>query len=87
MDPNSTYYTYLSIDRGLPGGPVVKKPPAIAEDARDTDSIPGPGRSPGEGNSYPLEYSGQETSIDCIVHGITKNRTRLSNFHFRSIYV
>ena len=31
--------------------------------------IPGWGRSPGEGNSYPLQYSGLENSMDCIVHG------------------
>ena len=39
-------------------------------------------RSPGEGNSYPLQYSGLENFIDSIVHGITKSWTRLSNFHF-----
>ena len=37
--------------------------------------IPGLGRSPGEGTSYPLQYSGLENSMDCIVHGITRNRT------------
>ena len=35
-------------------------------------SIPGLRRSPGEGNSYPLQYSGLENSMDCIVHGIAK---------------
>ena len=38
--------------------------------------------SPGEGNSYPLQYSGLENSIDCIVHGVTKGRTRTSDFPF-----
>ena len=52
----------------------------------DLGSVPGFGRSPGEGNGYPLHYSGLENSMDCIVHGITKNQTCLSNFHF-SIYV
>ena len=47
----------------------------------DLGLIPGLGRSPGEGNGYPLQYSGQENSMDCIVHGIAKSRTRLSNFH------
>ena len=42
---------------GLPGGTVVKNPPANAGDARDASSIPGLGRSPGEGNSNPLQYS------------------------------
>ena len=40
------------------------------------------GRSPGEGNGYPLQYSGLENSMDCIVHGVAKSQTRLSNFHF-----
>ena len=40
------------------------------------------GRSPGEGNGYPLQYSGLENSMDCIVHGVTKSPTRLSDFHF-----
>ena len=42
------------------------------------------GRSPGEGKGYPLQYSGLENSMDCIVHGVTKSRTRLSDFHFTS---
>ena len=37
--------------------PVVKNPPANAEDTRDMDSIPGLERSPGGGNGNPLEYS------------------------------
>ena len=45
-------------------------------------SIPGLGRSPGEGKVYPLQYPGMENFIDCIVHGVTKSRTQLSNFHF-----
>ena len=48
----------------------------------DLGSIPGLGRSPGEGKGYPLQYSGLENSMDCIVHGVTKNPTRLSDFHF-----
>ena len=36
----------------------------------------------GEGKGYPLQYSGLENSMDCIVHGIVKTRTRLSDFHF-----
>ena len=35
----------------------------------------GLGRSPGEGNSYPLQYSGLENSMDCIVRGVTKSWT------------
>ena len=36
-------------------------------------SIPGLGRSPGEGNSYPLQYSGLENSMDYVVHGAAKS--------------
>ena len=38
-------------------------------------SIPGLGRSPGKGKGYPLQYSGLENSMDCIVHEVTKSRT------------
>ena len=48
----------------------------------DLGSIPGLGRSPGEGNGYPLQYSGLENSTDCIVQGVSKNQTLLSDFHF-----
>ena len=41
----------------------------------DLVSIPWLGRSPGEGNGYPLQYSGLEDSMNCIVHGVTKSRT------------
>ena len=48
----------------------------------DLGSIPRLGRSPGEGKGYPLQYSGLENSMDCIVHGVAKSGTRLSDFHF-----
>ena len=48
----------------------------------DLSLIPALGRSPGEGNGYPLQYSGLENSIECIVHGVAKSQTRLSDFHF-----
>ena len=38
-------------------------------------SIPGLGRSPGEGRGYPLQYSGMENSMDYTVHGVAKSRT------------
>ena len=50
--------------------------------AGDTGLIPGSGRSPGEGKGYPLQFSGLENSKDCIVHGVIKSQTRLSEFHF-----
>ena len=49
--------------------------------ARDLGSIPGLGRSPGEGKGYPFQYSGLENSVDCTIHGVAKSRTQLSNFH------
>ena len=44
--------------------------------------IPGLGRSLGEGKDYPLQYSGLENSMDCIVHGVRKSQTGLNDFHF-----
>ena len=38
--------------------------------------------SPEEGRGYPLQYSGLENSMECIVHGVSKSRTRLSNLRF-----
>ena len=57
---------------GLPCGSAVKE---SACSVGDLGSIPGFGRSPGEGTGYPLQYSGLENSMDCIVHGLTKSRT------------
>ena len=51
--------------------------------AGDPSSIPGSGRSPGEGKGYPLQYSGLENSMDCIV--CTKCWTWLNDFHFTFI--
>ena len=47
----------------------------------DLDLIPRLGRSPGEGNGYPLQYSDLENSMDCIFHGVAKSWTRLSDIH------
>ena len=47
----------------------------------DLGSVPGSGRSPGERNGYPLQYSVLENSMYCIVHGVAKSQTRLSEFH------
>ena len=59
---------------------VVKNLPANAGDIRDMGLIPGSGRSPGEGNGNPLQYSCQENSVDrgawgTIVHRVAKSRT------------
>ena len=64
--------------QGFPGSAVGKNPPANAGDA---DSIPGSGRSPGEGNDNLFQYSCLENSMDrgvwqAIVYGIAKRWTR-----------
>ena len=64
---------------GFPGGSVDKESTC---NAGDLSWIPGLGRSLGEGNSYTLQHSGMENPMDCIVHGVAKSRTQLSNFHF-----
>ena len=48
----------------------------------DLGLIPELWRSPGEKKGYPLQYSGLENSMDCIVHRVTKSWTWLSDFHF-----
>ena len=53
----------------FPGGLDGKK---SACNAGDLGSIPGLGGPPGEGNSYSLQYSGLENSMDCIVHEVKK---------------
>ena len=66
----------------FPGGSDGKE---SACNAGDLGSIPGLEKSPGERNSYPFQNSGLENSMDCIVYGVTKSRTRLSNFHFQCV--
>ena len=61
---------------------MVKNPPTDAGDVRDVSSIPGSGRSPGEGHSNPLQYSCLENPMDreawqATVHGVAKSQTRL----------
>ena len=53
--------------------------------AGDLGLIPGLGRSPEEGKGYLVQYSGLENSMDYAVHGVTKSRTQLSDFHFTSL--
>ena len=69
---------------GLPRSTVVKNPPANAGDTKDAGSISGLGKSPGGGNSNPLQYSCLENPMDigawqATVHGVVKSWTRLSN--------
>ena len=67
---------------GFPRGSAGKE---SAFNAGDLGSIPGLGRSPGEGKGYSLQYSGLENSMDCIVHGVTKSWTQLIDFHSLTI--
>ena len=72
---------YLFI-RGFPGGSEGK---ASAYNAGDLGSVPGWGRSPGEGNGNPLQYYYLENPMDgeawwATVHGVAKSQTQLSNF-------
>ena len=66
---------------------MVKNPPADAGDPGDPASIPGSGRSPGEGNGNPIQYFCLEDPMDreawqAPVHGVLKSRTQLSDFTF-----
>ena len=63
---------------------MVKNLPASVGDARGVGLIPGSGRSPGEGNSSPLQYSRLENSMDrgawwATVHGVASSQTQLSD--------
>ena len=75
-------YIYLFIYLSLLGFLHSSVGKESACNAGDPDSIPGSGRSPGEGKGYPLQYSGLKNSMDCIIHGVTKSWTRLSDPHF-----
>ena len=77
-------FTQTHIHWGFPGGSDCK---ASACNAGDQGSIPRSGRSPGEGNGNPLQYSCLENSMDggawwATVHGVAKSQTRLSDFTF-----
>ena len=67
---------------GFPSGSSGKEPACRCRlDGRDAGWIPGLGRAPGEGNSYPLQYSALENSMGCVVHGGHKSGTLLNDFH------
>ena len=68
---------------GFPGGSDGKE---SAHNVGDLSLIARLGRSPGEGNSNPLQYSGLENPMDCKVHGVTKSWIRLSDFHFFTFF-
>ena len=68
-----------SVFFGFPCGSAGKESPC---NVGDLGLIPGLERSPREGKGYPLQYSGLENSMDCIVHGIAKSQTRLHFLFF-----
>ena len=61
-------YVYIGFSSSSPGK-------ESACNVGDLDLIAGLERSPGEGNGYPLQYSGRENSMDCIVHGVAESQT------------
>ena len=81
VDENSLSYQ-VKKKKGFPGGSEVK---ASACNVGDLGLIPGSGRSPGEGNGNPFQYSCLENPMDggawwATVHGVTKSRTQLRDF-------
>ena len=85
-DPKANYYASIWPNirhlLGFPGGSDSK---AYVCNTRDPDSIPGSGRSFGEGNGSPLQYSCLENPMDggawqATVHGVAKSQTQLSDF-------
>ena len=70
---------------GFPGGSAGEE---SACNAGDLGSIPGLGRFPGERNGYPLQYSGLENPMDCIVQGVAEldMTERLSLSLSKSLY-
>ena len=79
--------THVVQSKHFPGGSVVMNLPVNAR-VGDTGSIPGLGRSPGEGNGYPLQHSCLENSMDtgawwATVHGVAKSWIKLNDFDFQ----
>ena len=75
-----------SLKQGFPDGSDVKESSC---NAGDPGLIPGLGRSPEEGKGYPLQYSGLENSMDCIVHVVAKSQTQqqLSLSLYMCVYI
>ena len=78
------YHIYALL---FPGGSDSKE---FSCNTEDLGLIPGSGRSPGERNSYPLQYSCLENSMDrgawwVTVHGVSKSRTQVTDFHFHQV--
>ena len=69
--------------QGFPSGSADKE---STYNIGDLGLFPGLGRSPGEGKGYPLQHSGLENSVGCVVHGVAKSWTQLSVSHFISLH-
>ena len=77
----ASFFSFGGCNMGFPDGSVIKSLPA---NAGDTGLIPGSGRSPGEGNGNPLQYSCLGNLMDrgawrAIVHSVAKSQTSLSD--------
>ena len=86
-DPSSIPESGRSTGEGIPTPVFLAFPCGSAGkestcNAGNLGSIPELGRFPGEGKGYPLQCSGLENFMDCIVHGVGKSWTQLSDFHF-----
>jgi len=73
----SRFKIVIQKKKGFPGSAASKNPPANAGDTKDLGSIPESGRSPGEGNGNPLQYSCLANSMDkgawwAIIHRVTE---------------
>ena len=78
------HYLFLLKEAWLPCSSVIKNPHATAGKAEDAGSIPGSGRSSGERNGSPCQYSCLKNPMDravwqATVHGVAKNQTQLSD--------
>ena len=81
-------------ERAFPGGTSGKDLTCRWRSCKDSGSTPGPGRSSGEGNGNPLQYSGLENPMgrgawQATVHGVTQSQTRLKRLstHARAIMI
>ena len=87
MEPGSPELQAVSLSTEQSGKPQLSGGLAGKEstyNVGDLGSVPRLGRFPREGNCYPLQCSGLENSMDCIVlgvHTVTKSQTQLSDFH------
>ena len=70
VSENACHFWKWLEDIGFPGSSLVKNLPANEGDARDTGSIPALGRSPGEGNGNPLQYSCMGNPMDGVPGGL-----------------